>query len=81
MFHALYASFFKKHGEEWIFFVLSESNIPTRELLQKTDGIIIPGSTLHAENDSHVLTEIVSLIKDVHSDFPKIKLLGVCFGA
>ena len=85
-FPALFQSLYRKNNENWIYINVASDGIPNEKLIEKTKGIIIPGSNLSVNDDYDFLKEteifLKKLIDDIlfNNKYPKLKILGICFG-
>jgi GMP synthase-like glutamine amidotransferase len=85
-FPALFQSLYRKNNENWIYINVASDGLPDDKLIEKTKGIIIPGSNLSVNDNYDFLkkTEIFlkKLIEDIlfNNKYPKLKILGICFG-
>jgi GMP synthase-like glutamine amidotransferase len=80
-FPALFQSLYKRPNENWLFYTASIDGFPGPDELKNTKAIIIPGSQIHVYDDHEYLRKAEHFIKEVHSKYPEIKFLGICFGA
>jgi len=53
---------------------------PPEEILDKTKAVIVPGSHLHVYSDHLFLRKAEEWIRNLYVNYPKIKVLGICFG-
>ena len=82
MLQALHYAAFKKHGERWTFYKAFERELPKDQNLSRLSGIIIPGSSMDAYNiNVDWYQTLFILIRNVHDNFPSLKMLGICFGS
>jgi GMP synthase-like glutamine amidotransferase len=69
--------------EIWAFLNAFEFSFPSEEQLEHIEAIIIPGSVLSV-SDCKTLTwmsVMKDFIKNVYTNHPRIKLLGISFGS
>jgi len=81
-YHTLLASVFKKHGEQWNFYIPSQGEYPTENDIRECKGIIIPGSTvdLSIPEIPDWLEKVIHLLLYAYNECPQVNLLGLCFG-
>ena len=83
---ALFQSLYRKNNENWIYINVASDGIPDEKLIEKTKGIIIPGSNLSVNDDYDFLRQseifLKKLIDDIlfNNKYPNLKILGICFG-
>jgi len=80
-FPALLQGHYRRNNEKWLYIVAGSLEFPDEKLLAKTKCVIIPGSHLKAYEDLEFLTKAKEWIIYFHNNFPKVKYLGLCFGA
>lgn len=68
-------------NEKWRAYKAYDFEFPSSEELKHLKGVIIPGSK-HGINDhqNDWLEPLKALVKRIYTDYPHIKLIGVCFG-
>jgi GMP synthase-like glutamine amidotransferase len=80
-FPALLQGQYKRNNEEWIHMNTAEGNLPTEEQLSRAKAVICPGSSSNVYLDEPWLKTTLEWVKNFDAKFPKVKFLGVCFGA
>lgn len=69
--------------EKWSFFNVCDYKLPSDEELRHLKAIIIPGSSASACNNEKLswITNFQRFIVKVYTEYPQIKILGICFGS
>ena len=68
--------------EKWKTYTAYRGQFPTHEELKKLKVVVFPGSG-RAVYDFNVawVPQLINLVQRIYSDYPKIKMIGGCFGA
>ena len=78
IFHGTYASM----GQSWTHYHLLGGETPSDTGLQYKKGIVITGANYSAYDTTQPwISDFVSLLNRIYSEFPRVKLVGVCFGS
>lgn len=80
-FPALFQGIFKRSGEKWIHYNAANDEFPTEEQMKSVRAIIIPGSSSSIYDKHEGIDKLKHWIKDFDVKYPKVKMLGICFGA
>jgi len=79
-FPALFQGIYKENNEKWLLYSAGNLIFPSDEILKRTKAIIIPGSALNLYNNIPFIPQTVEWLKEIHNNYPNLKLLGICFG-
>ena len=79
-FPALFQGIYKENKEKWLLYAAGNLIFPSDEILKRTKAIIIPGSALNLYNEIPFIPRTVEWLKEIHSNYPHVKVLGICFG-
>jgi len=81
LFPALFTGLFRKNQENWSYHIAADNDFPDHDTLSKTKALIMPGSLLHIYEPGYPhFKKVQEFLKRILTDYPKIKILGICFG-
>lgn len=78
--NAIYKGVFKRKFEHWHTFNVAKGEYPDDELISRARTLIVPGSGAGAWEDIEWVKNLSYFLKRVHSQFPHLKIVGICFG-
>lgn len=79
--NALFLGAFATFGQNWAHYNISSSEFPSDAALQAKKGVIITGAKYSAYDSSLPwISEYMTLLRRMYTDFPKIRIVGICFG-
>jgi GMP synthase-like glutamine amidotransferase len=68
--------------EKWRFYIAYKGQLPTKEELKRFKVIVFPGSGRAVYDDKVAwIKDLVEFVQKVYTDYPRIKMIGGCFGA
>lgn len=80
-FPALFQGFFKRSRERWLHFNAARGEFPSEEEMKTVRAVIIPGSSVSVYDRHEGITKLKEWIREFDRKYPKVKMLGICFGA
>lgn len=69
--------------EKWGFYNVFDFHLPSESELEHMTAIIIPGSANSVQDYENApwLPVLTRLIQNVYSNYPHVKMIGICFGS